>query len=78
MSATSSNALPFASMLLLLGLLIYLVNFYRFHQKYKFPNLVPGVPILGNILDVPKDDASRRLYLHKLAQKYGEVYVKLF
>lgn len=73
MFATPSDALPFASMLLLLGLLVYLVKFYRFHQKYKFPNLVPGVPVLGNLLDVPKDDASRRLYLLKLAQKYGEV-----
>lgn len=69
-----SIVLPFISTLLLLWLLTHMVKSYRFHQKYKFPNLVPGLPVLGNLLDVPKDIAGRRLYLHKLAQKYGEVY----
>lgn len=74
MFGTHSIALPLASTLLLLWLLVHLVNSFRFHKKYNFPNLVPGVPILGNLLDIPKDIAARRLYLHKLAQKYGEMY----
>lgn len=74
MFGTHSLALPVASTLLLLWLLVHLVNSFRFHKKYNFPNLVPGVPVLGNLLDIPKDIAGRRLYLHKLAQKYGEMY----
>lgn len=73
---THSLALPVASTLLLLWLLAHLVNSFRFHKKYNFPNLVPGVPVLGNLLDIPKDIAGRRLYLHKLAQKYGEMYAQ--
>lgn len=74
MFGTGSIALPVASSLLLLWLLAHLVNSFRFHKKYNFPNLVPGLPVLGNLLDIPKDIAARRIYLHKLAQKYGEMY----
>lgn len=76
MFGTQSIALPVASALFLLWLLVYLVKSLSFHKKYNFPNLVPGVPVLGNLLDIPKDIAARRIYLHKLAQKYGEMYTQ--
>lgn len=46
----------------------------RFHAKYKFPNLVPGLPVVGNILQIPKQDP--RLHFTKLAKQYGEMYVE--
>jgi hypothetical protein len=70
-----SLTLPVVSALLLLWLLYRTILFFRFHHKYNFPNLVPGVPLFGNMLQIPTDTAERRLYLHKLAKKYGEMYV---
>ncbi|KAJ3547665.1 hypothetical protein NM208_g1403 [Fusarium decemcellulare] len=67
-------ALPVGSALLLLWLLYRTVLVLRFHHKYNFPNLVPGVPLFGNMLQIPTDTAERRLYLHKLAKKYGEMF----
>lgn len=70
-----SLALPVGSALLLLWLLYRTVLYFRFHHKYNFPNLVPGVPLFGNMLQIPTDTAERRIYLHKLAEKYGKLYV---
>lgn len=70
-----SLALPVLSTLLLIWLLYRTVAFFRFRHKYNFPNLVPGVPLFGNMLQIPKDTAGRRLYLHQLAEKYGEMYI---
>ncbi|TVY70686.1 Cytochrome P450 monooxygenase atE [Fusarium oxysporum f. sp. cubense] len=65
---------PIAIALVLLWILYRTVLWLRFHRKYKFPNLVPGVPLFGNMLQIPTDTAGRRLYLHKLARKYGEMF----
>jgi hypothetical protein len=67
-------ALPVGTALLLLWLLYRMTLFFYFHHKYSFPNLVPGVPLFGNMLQIPTDTAGRRLYLHQLAKKYGEMY----
>ncbi|WAO91398.1 Hypothetical protein NCS54_00886500 [Fusarium falciforme] len=69
-----SLTVPVGSALLLLWLLYRKGLFFRFHHKYNFPNLVPGVPLFGNMLQIPTDTAERRLYLHKLAAKYGSHY----
>ncbi|UPL02981.1 hypothetical protein LCI18_013915 [Fusarium solani-melongenae] len=68
-----SLTVPVGSALLLLWLL-YRTVLFRFHYKYNFLNLVPGVPLFGNMLQIPTDTAERRLYLHKLAAKYGEMF----
>jgi hypothetical protein len=44
---------------------------FRFRATYKFPNLVPGLPVIGNILQIPKE--NQRLYFTKLAHQYGEM-----
>jgi hypothetical protein len=69
------QVVPVGIALVLLWLLHRTVLWLRFHRKYNFPNLVPGVPLFGNMLQIPTDTAGRRLYLHKLARKYGEMYV---
>ncbi|KAI1031305.1 hypothetical protein LB504_000111 [Fusarium proliferatum] len=68
------QAIPLTIALVLLWILYRTVLWLRFHRKYKFPNLVPGVPLFGNMLQIPTDTAGRRLYLHKLARKYGEMF----
>lgn len=61
--------------LTLLWLLYRTYLLVSFRQTYKFPNLVPGgLPLFGNMFQIPKDTAERRLYLEKLAKKYGEMY----
>jgi hypothetical protein len=42
-----------------------------FHRKYRFPNPVPGWPIIGNMLDVPFSGIG--VWQHDLAKKYGEM-----
>ncbi|KAG5812673.1 hypothetical protein H9Q74_006801 [Fusarium xylarioides] len=68
------QVVPVAIALVLLWILYRTVLWLRFHRKYKFPSLVPGVPLFGNMLQIPTDTAGRRLYLHKLARKYGEMF----
>ncbi|KEF62901.1 uncharacterized protein A1O9_00875 [Exophiala aquamarina CBS 119918] len=50
----------------------YIIQKIHFRAKYKFPNPVPGLPIVGNMLQVPKEDS--RMYFAKLAKQYGEMY----
>lgn len=50
-----------------------LLSSIRFRLKYKFPNVVPGWPIVGNFFDVPYPTGMWAL---DKAQKYGEMYVK--
>lgn len=46
----------------------------RFRLKYKFPHPVPGLPLVGNILQIPKQD--QRQYFTKLAKEHGEMYLR--
>ncbi|KAJ0144360.1 hypothetical protein HZ326_12840 [Fusarium oxysporum f. sp. albedinis] len=55
------QVVPIAIALVLLWILYRTVLWLRFHRKYKFPNLVPGVPLFGNMLQIPTDTAGRRL-----------------
>ncbi|KAI8941340.1 hypothetical protein NX059_002565 [Plenodomus lindquistii] len=41
-------------------------------RKYRYPNLVPGLPLLGNTLQLPATDLGP--YLQKLGEKYGEMF----
>lgn len=43
-----------------------------FGRKYRFPNLVKGLPIIGNTLQMPPNGQGP--HLQKLAEKYGEMY----
>ncbi|CZR68763.1 related to cytochrome P450 [Phialocephala subalpina] len=53
-------------------ILQYAISRYRFNKKYKFPNVVPGLPILGNSLQVPFPAAG--MWGVETARKYGEMY----
>jgi hypothetical protein len=57
--------------LIVLGLLAR--AFYRswkWHRTYKLPRTVPGLPILGNIFQVPYPSG---MWLKSLAEKHGEM-----
>ncbi|RKK12166.1 hypothetical protein BFJ66_g10945 [Fusarium oxysporum f. sp. cepae] len=43
-----------------------------FNKKYKLPNLVPGLPLIGNAHQIPLHDSC--LHFQTLAKKYGEMF----
>jgi hypothetical protein len=43
----------------------------QFNRKYRLPNIVPGLPLLGNIHQLPSKDAC--LHFEQLAKRYGEM-----
>ncbi|KAI5920400.1 cytochrome P450 [Camillea tinctor] len=64
-------------LLLLGGWLSWLLfEHVKFSRKYKFPPLVPGLPVLGNTFQIPSIDQGP--YLQKLGQKYGEIFTLKF
>lgn len=46
---------------------------YQHEKKYRFPPIVPGLPIVGNSLQLPTRVGLQGPYLAKLAEKYGEM-----
>lgn len=44
---------------------------YRFNKKYKLPVRVPGLPIIGNTLQIPP--LHQGLWGKAMAEKYGEM-----
>lgn len=48
-----------------------IVQKIHFAKKYRFPNVVPGWPIIGNFLDVPYPAG---MWGVEMAKKYGEMY----
>ncbi|KIM93630.1 hypothetical protein OIDMADRAFT_137246 [Oidiodendron maius Zn] len=61
------------AVLLIIGsfVLNLVVSKIRFNRKYKFPNVVPGWPIIGNMLDVPYPAG---MWGVDMAKKYGEMF----
>ncbi len=47
-----------------------LISKIQYNYKYKFPNVVPGRPLIGSTLDVPYPAG---MYTRELAKKYGEL-----
>lgn len=45
----------------------------RKRRKYRYPPIVPGLPLVGNTFQFPK--VNQGPYLQKLAQQYGEMLV---
>jgi hypothetical protein len=52
-------------------LFVKLLKKASFNAKYRFPNPIPGLPIVGNTLLMLKKDVY--LEMEKLAQQYGEM-----
>lgn len=46
---------------------------FGIRRQYRFPPIVPGLPIVGNAFQIPKTDQGP--YLQKLGEKYGEMWV---
>lgn len=57
-------------LLLIAWILKLFISKIRYNYKYKFPNVVPGWPLVGNTLDVPYPAG---IYNKNLAKKYGEM-----
>jgi len=49
----------------------YAISKHQFNKKYRYPNIVPGLPILGNSLQVPFPAAG--MWGVETAKKYGEM-----
>lgn len=64
------------AVLAVVALIIFktLLSRHQFKSKYKFPPAIPGLPIIGNTLDVP---FPAGVWGHEMAKKYGEMYVRL-
>jgi hypothetical protein len=43
----------------------------KLRSKYRFPPIVPGLPFIGNMLQLPKKDHGP--YLRELGNQYGEM-----
>lgn len=48
-----------------------LVEEKRFERRYRLPNLVPGLPLIGNGHQIPPGGTV--LHFQKLAKQYGEM-----
>lgn len=44
---------------------------HRSQKKYKLPPIVPGIPVMGNALQVPPSQQGQ--WAKSLAEKYGEM-----
>lgn len=51
-----------------------MISFIRWQRDYRLPPRVPGLPLLGNIFQVPFPSG---MYLKALAEKHGEMYAIL-
>lgn len=49
----------------------FFISKLRYNYKYKFPNVVPGWPLIGNTLDVPYPAG---MFTRELTKKYGEMW----
>jgi len=47
------------------------IQYVNFKARYKFPNPVPGLPVLGNSLQMPS--TGQGPFLEQLARKHGEM-----
>ena len=73
MSGSQTTKLWLALAVIFIGCAVLrFVQARRYHARYRYPNLVPGLPIIGNAHQVPSE--HQVLHFQKLAQQYGEMY----
>jgi len=48
-------------------------NDYAWNKKYKLPPIIPGIPIFGNLFQIPA--TKQGPWATELAAKYGEMCV---
>ncbi|KAK5219673.1 hypothetical protein LTR72_008057 [Exophiala xenobiotica] len=49
----------------------WVISSILFNRKYKLPNVVPGWPVIGNMLDVPYPSG---MWAVRMAKKHGEMF----
>lgn len=59
-----------ASFLAIAFILNLIISKIRYNRKYKFPNVVPGYPIIGSTLDIPYPAG---MWAAEKTKKYGEM-----
>ncbi|KAF4808755.1 Cytochrome P450 monooxygenase patH [Colletotrichum siamense] len=62
----------FVFILLLAWLVRKFVKVIQFKKRYRLPNPVPGLPLIGNAHQIPRD--LPYLFFQDLAKKYGEMF----
>ena len=68
----SASIVYYIAPVALLGILcLQALSQYRFNQKYKLPVRIPGLPIIGNTLQIPP--LNQGLWGKAMAEKYGEM-----
>lgn len=68
----AGSTVYYVALVALLGLVcLQAVSRYRFNKKYKFPVRIPGLPIVGNTLQIPP--LNQGLWGKAMAEKYGEM-----
>ncbi|KAF5981717.1 cytochrome p450 [Fusarium bulbicola] len=71
--APSIRSVATVGVLVILSWLLWrIIEEKRFERRYRLPNLVPGLPLIGNSHQIPPDNAL--LHFQKLAKKYGEMF----
>ncbi|KAF0320397.1 cytochrome P450 [Colletotrichum asianum] len=69
----SSQAFGTGLLILLLAWLVRkLVKVMQFKKRYRLPNPVPGLPLIGNAHQIPRD--LPYLFFQDLAKKHGEMF----
>jgi hypothetical protein len=71
----ASAILPAVVCLVVALILERCVATYFYNKKYKLPPRVPGLPILGNSLQIPLVHPGT--WAKEMADKYGEMYVRV-
>ena len=61
--------------LLVISFMVRAIVRHARSKKYRYPNLVPGLPIFGNSFQMPS--TGQGPFLEQLAKKYGEMSVAL-
>lgn len=54
-------------------LLHYTLRTWQRRRQYKFPPMVPGLPIFGNSFQMPLTQIEQAPWAQSLARKYGEM-----
>jgi hypothetical protein len=72
-SMWSMSVYYYVALAVLASIAVYqLLSRYQFNRKYKLPPRIPGVPLLGNLHQIPP--LQQGLWGQEMAAKYGELY----
>ena len=71
-----SSTVWLASLTALVAWAVYqFVENRKYNQRYKFPAEIPGLPLIGNALQIPKIGAGP--HMRMLASEHGEMWANV-